>query len=385
MQELRYLRESALRKAADRHPPNGYAPQAEPGHAAGRYCAYNQTRERFLGTDVEAADFSAASFDAHLQSLTPGSGSAMWVVPFRGISPTSVRVPLDLVYLDRNCVVLDTVESFPLARVSPSSKPAASVLVLPAQTIASAGTQPGDQLILCAPEEMKRRLGQWTDAKTGPGPRARRNPAPGQAAASRSDPPTRKAGVYVLQWEGRSVPEQPVGNASAATLPAAALSALEPAAHDPGSAEPAKENSAAPKKKNWLQRFWSIDPPEPRQATREALPGIAAYFFTGGTPKAHAIRDISRTGLFVFTEERWYIGTVVRMTLTDRNEPTAERSITVNACVVRWGNDGVGLSFVLQDNKKQRPAELIAAEGLDGGASRAEVDQFLKRFKTGAK
>jgi len=36
------------------------------------------------------------------------------------------------------------------------------------------------------------------------------------------------------------------------------------------------------------------------------------------------------------------------MTLTDRREPTVERSITVNACVVRWGNDGVGLQFVLQ-------------------------------------
>jgi hypothetical protein len=91
----------------------------------------------------------------------------------------------------------------------------------------------------------------------------------------------------------------------------------------------------------------------------------------------HAIQDISPTGLYVVTEERWYPGTVVRMTLTDSKEPTAERSITVNATSMRWGNDGVGLRFVFQDGRE-------LGRGLDhvgGGITKKQLDQFLQPFR----
>ena len=124
----------------------------------GKYCAYNQTRERFIGSQIDAEDLSVAHIDARLPALAQRSGEGLWLVPFRGISPTSVRIPVDLVYLDRDCAVLDTVESFPIFSAPDSSSAAASVLVLPADTIRSTGTQPGDRLILCSPGEMKQRL-----------------------------------------------------------------------------------------------------------------------------------------------------------------------------------------------------------------------------------
>jgi hypothetical protein len=65
------------------------------------------------------------------------------------------------------------------------------------------------------------------------------------------------------------------------------------------------------------------------------------------------------------------------MTLTDSKEPTVERSITVNAMALRWGNDGVGLQFVFQDGKD-------LGRGLDhvvGGISRKQLDQFLQPFR----
>ncbi len=73
---------------------------------------------------------------------------------------------------------------------------------------------------------------------------------------------------------------------------------------------------------------------------------------------AHGIRDISSSGLYVVTEERWYPGTLVLMTLqrNDLGEEIAERSIAVQSRAVRWGPDGVGLQFVLPDEQDRRRA-----------------------------
>jgi len=343
------------------------SPAVQYNAESGRHCAYNQTRQRFLGADVNGGDFSIATLDAHLPTLALNSGSGLWLVPFRGISATSVRVPVDLIYLGRSGVVIETVESFPISRVSATSPTAASVLVLPADTIRATETQAGDQLILCAPEEMKQRLRQLATAIA----EARPEPAaePAQEGSGR-------ATARVLQFEDRSRTKGPAEVVSAVVStpevhpiqPAPVVSDPQPAAAAP----PA--NNAKPK--SWLQRLLSPDPPNPRKATREALPGLAAYFFTGGAPAAHAIRDISPTGMYVFTNERWYPGTVVRMTITDRMGSAAERSITLNTTVVRWGNDGVGLQFVLQSAKDRHQGD---------GADKAQVDRFLQCVRSARK
>jgi len=354
----------------------------------GRHCAYNQTRSRFLSADVDAADFTGPSLDIRLGSVAPESGIGLWLAPFRGISPTSVRVPVDLIYLDRNCRVIETVESFPLARVSATSATAASVLVLPSDSIASTETRAGDVLILCAPEEMKRRLQKL--ASEGTEPKA-------EPAAAKEDAARPGAG-RVLQWEDRArtkpvveraAPEKTVEEKTVDTQPGSAMeTGGGQAAIEPAKAEPAqKAEVAAPvaaveagkppqQKKSWLQKLLGVEPADPRRSQRETLPGLSAYFFTGGTPVAHGVRDISLTGMYVLTGERWYPGTTVRMTLTDRQEPTAERSITLHATVMRWGNDGVGLRFVLRDPRDRRPS--------DGTAETADinhVEQFLAKLR----
>jgi hypothetical protein len=130
--------------------------------------------------------------------------------------------------------------------------------------------------------------------------------------------------------------------------------------------------------KNWLERWWSPDPrkaPELRKAPRETLPGVAAYYWTGAAPKAHSVKDISSTGLYVVTEERWYPGTLILMTLQaeGRGEETVEHSIAVHSRAVRWGSDGVGLQFILQD----APAASKGANPLAHGVDKDELDQFL--------
>jgi hypothetical protein len=86
--------------------------------------------------------------------------------------------------------------------------------------------------------------------------------------------------------------------------------------------------------------------------------------------------------LYLVTEERWYPGTLILMTLTrtDRGEECAERSISVHSRAVRWGNDGVGLQFVLANEQEKRLGRHVpVVDGLD----KRELERFLRLFQSG--
>jgi hypothetical protein len=100
-----------------------------------RLCAYNQTRECFLGLEVASVDISFAELKTLLGKLALKSGEGLWMTPFRGIPETNMRSPLDLIYLDEDCRVIEVVESFPTFHVTPSSPQAVSVLALPTHSI----------------------------------------------------------------------------------------------------------------------------------------------------------------------------------------------------------------------------------------------------------
>ena len=340
---------------------------------ASRWCAYNQTRQRFVSTRIEKAGFSPADLDECLTSLTPGSVGAVWIVPSRYISPASVRAPLDLLYLDRNYRVIDAVESFPISPDSPSSTLAASILVLPADAIASGKISPGDCLIVCTPEKMKQRLHEMAGETNA----ATRN---GDSARDKTDQGAEDELRATFDADRQtSAGKSPGGVPHEPEFPSPVLNAPIPPENTTPFREPGKG------KKNWLRRLLWGDPPEPRRTSRESLSWLAVYFFTGGTPVAHAVRDVSLTGLYVLTEERWYLGTLIRMTLTDRRDPSADRSITLNAKVVRWGADGVGLEFVLQDDKTLDACMTGTPDERFVQVSKVKVEEFLRRIKSGTR
>jgi hypothetical protein len=326
-----------------------------------RLCAYNQTRECFLGLEVAAADLSYAGLRDLLGKLVLKSGEGLWMMPFRGIPESNLRAPLDLIYLDEDCLAIDVVESFPTFRVPTSSPPAASVLALPAHSIYSSQTQPGDQLVLCVAEEMRNHLERFSQANRVAGSV--------QSAVVLRGKPLWSGGPGVVELEEHSTEERPK------TQKPYEMTLLEPG----------MKNVKPPR--NWLERWWSPDPrkaPEPakpsdqRSGLREQTPGLAAYYWNGASPKAHGVRDISSSGLYVLTEERWYPGTLILMTLQDPGDEqkSIERAVSVHSRAVRWGNDGVGLQFIPQE-----PATAQSGSNpLVKGADRAELDRFLKRF-----
>jgi hypothetical protein len=361
-----------------------------------RLCAYNQTRECFLGLEVSVADLAPAELNKLFQKLMLKSGEGLWMSPFRGIPETDMRAPLDLIYLDEDCRVIEVVESYPTFRVSPSSPRPASVLALPIHSIYSSQSQSGDQLVLCLAEEMQGRLEKITSTS---------GVASGvQSAVLLRAKPLWSGGPGVVELQDRPREERPQEDRPQEE---------RPQEDRPREERPLEERSTSKKRsekqfekpsekpyemdlaepgmkyvkrpKNWLKRWWSPDPrtaPDLRDAPRESLPGLAAYYWTGAAPKGHNVKNISSSGLYVVTEERWYPGTLILMTLQvagNGKEEGFEHSIAVHSRAVRWGNDGVGLQFIPQDT-------LAASSGqnpLVNGANRRELEQFLERLRNG--
>jgi uncharacterized membrane protein (UPF0127 family) len=101
----------------------------------------------------------------------------------------------------------------------------------------------------------------------------------------------------------------------------------------------------------------SAIPRERRRMWRQMWPRLVAYDWNGANLVVHGIRDASATGLYLLTEKRWPLGSLVTMTLqrADVWVENSELSITVQLKVVRWGVDGVGLAFVLPETLESTP------------------------------
>lgn len=127
---------------------------------------------------------------------------------------------------------------------------------------------------------------------------------------------------------------------------------------------------------NWFEELMSKDQ---RRTPRYIAPRLVAFFWDGGPPRPHFIRDISFKGLYLLTEQRWYPGTIITMTLqqTGGKETAAKRSIAVQVKVVREGEDGVGFAFMLPRTEDARRVQSVVAEGVEL-ADRKTLNHFLR-------
>lgn len=124
----------------------------------------------------------------------------------------------------------------------------------------------------------------------------------------------------------------------------------------------------------WLSSIFSE---EQRKAARSRTPPLIAYFWDGGRPVAHPVKDISPKGFFLSTEERWLIGTLVMVTLqrTKSDPARPDSSIIVMSKVIHHADGGVGFTFIPVDNAAlgQKPGYGSHA------ANRKALDRFLQR------
>jgi hypothetical protein len=96
---------------------------------------------------------------------------------------------------------------------------------------------------------------------------------------------------------------------------------------------------------DWLEKFVT---PEPDRPERRFVEQFAAYRWNGSSLTQNMVRDISTTGLYLLSTERWEPGTILALTLQREGalELDPARRITTQAKVVRCGTEGVGLLFL---------------------------------------
>ena len=94
------------------------------------------------------------------------------------------------------------------------------------------------------------------------------------------------------------------------------------------------------------------------RAERYIRPGLVGYYWDGAIPTGRRVRNISLTGAFIEVPDRWYIGTLLNLTL-QITAPGAEdvdsaECLAVTCRVVRHAPDGVGVAFMLDSSRERR-------------------------------
>ncbi len=244
-----------------------------------QYCVYNQTSECFLSLGVSLGDRPLRRLKGILGLGARKVDEGSWLIRPKNLSTIGFFSSRDLIYLDENHRVVHAIASSPAFGAAPLRKDAASVLSLPENTISSSQTQQGNQLLICAAEEMEFRL--------------------------------------------RSMP-----NSLHEELSVSELAAV-----------------TGDSSQNWPQQGLTD---ERRGGRRCRWPRLIAYNGAEGTIAVHGVKDISANGLYLVTDERWPPDSEVSVTLqrTDGLDDGPKKPIHLRLKVMRWGKDGVALSFI---------------------------------------
>jgi hypothetical protein len=114
-----------------------------------------------------------------------------------------------------------------------------------------------------------------------------------------------------------------------------------------------------------------------RRAERRTSPSLAAYHWKGLLPRVSSVRDISSTGAFLLTQERWEPGEIVSLTLQRSGPPEREHSFPVQAKAVRWDDQGVAVSFLLPPSADLR----LWQSPLKSADQQNEPEDILREFR----
>ena len=110
--------------------------------------AFNRTRLSYLATELEVANTHWTRFRGLMarESNTFGDGRGLWIVPCHGVHTMGMRFPIDVLYLDRENVVVHLEQSLAPWRFAPVRRKAKSVLELPTATVSTTRTEVGDKV-----------------------------------------------------------------------------------------------------------------------------------------------------------------------------------------------------------------------------------------------
>jgi uncharacterized membrane protein (UPF0127 family) len=106
----------------------------------------NQSKATAIGDKIAVADSSLTRFMGLMGKRSLAFGSGLWITPSSGIHTCWMRIPIDVVALDRSLRVLRICHAVRPWRISGLSLKTHSVLELPAGQILACGLEAGDLL-----------------------------------------------------------------------------------------------------------------------------------------------------------------------------------------------------------------------------------------------
>lgn len=104
--------------------------------------------------------------------------------------------------------------------------------------------------------------------------------------------------------------------------------------------------------RSWFEKTFAPEQVVHARAERREIPGLEAIHWTGSSPGLDIVKNISSTGMYLVTRERWPEGEInpIRLVYPELTDDSAEKQVTIETRTVRWGEDGMGLSFVLPES-----------------------------------
>jgi uncharacterized protein len=108
----------------------------------------NQTRGTVLATDVRRATNPWTRLRGLMWRASLPQGEALVFPGVKGVHTHFMRFPIDVVFYDRNGVVVEVAHALRPWRFSPYRRNAAGVIELPAGAARAAHTEAGDRLSL---------------------------------------------------------------------------------------------------------------------------------------------------------------------------------------------------------------------------------------------
>jgi uncharacterized membrane protein (UPF0127 family) len=106
----------------------------------------NLTKKTWLATQVRKADSFLTRLVGLLKRTTLGPEEALWLIPSKGIHTVGMKFPIDVVFLNRENVVLGIISGLLPYRMSGIQLKGHSILELPKGTVKKSLTEVGDQL-----------------------------------------------------------------------------------------------------------------------------------------------------------------------------------------------------------------------------------------------
>lgn len=123
-----------------------------------RYCVYNKVSECFLSLDTARHAHWHALLGSLFRKYHAAAADAVWIPSLSRWRMWGVRWSGDLVFLDEKSCVLNAVGPSPLNHIASIGRNAASVLLVPEDTVQASNTQLGDQLFICSIADMECKL-----------------------------------------------------------------------------------------------------------------------------------------------------------------------------------------------------------------------------------